>query len=146
MSEEVLKELLEELRKVASEGMPKEGHPLTSLHHKAKRMYELSTRALEIVNELINDVKVKIKARTQELTLRYGPGYVTIKTVRNRQGRKYRYIIYRVLRPKRKDIYLSNEPLPKLRRKLRELHETKEKLKAIRRMAWVYMKSTEDYA
>jgi len=143
MSEELLRELIKRIMKVLKEDVPTNEHPLRILHHRAKTVYELCSQALEIVNGLIDDVKAKVESRREELRRKYGPGYITVKTVRNRQGRRYSYIIYRT---KQKDIYVNDDQIPRLRRKLRELYQLREKLRQVRNTSWAYMKSTEPYA
>ena len=65
--------------------------------------------------------------------------------MRNKLGKPYHYVIYRVLEPERKDIYLSSKDIVKLRDELRWLQRTRKALKEVRRKAWLLSKITKDY-
>lgn len=82
-------------------------HSLTELYRKAREVYEKASKEVERVEARLSVVEDELARRTRELTRRYGPGYLTVKTVRNRQGRKYQYLVWRTLSGR--DIYLKGE-------------------------------------
>jgi len=145
MDEKLLNELLRKIKEEIEKGKNENEHPLTHLHYVARNVLKLTEEALEITEALIKDQKAKLKEMRKELRRLYGYGYITVKSVKNKVGKTYHYVVYRVLRPKRKDIYL-NKDLARIRNKLKHLNLLRKELKRLKQKAWIVMKATEDYA
>jgi len=122
-----------------------EDHPLTRTYifcAKLKaRVQELKLK----VDEELRSLEKQLSSLREELRGKYGEGYLTIKWVKGKAGKKYRYAIYRVLKPKRRDIYLPKEALTLLER-IRELKKKAKELRKAEYMINMYMKALEPYA
>ncbi len=137
-------EILEEFRKFEEE-IEKE-HPLRALHHLARRVLSKIDVALMALDREIEELEGWLDDVLWALKARHGPGYITVKSVKNRYGKRYSYVIFRTYA---KDIYLPKElgeRIIKARRSLRLLKARKRRLRKIRTTVWGWMKSTEHYA
>ena len=123
------------------------GHPLVELYCKAKETYEKASLKLEEVKSELGKVEAELAGIELELAKRYGPGYLTVKTVRNRQGKRYRYLVWRTM--ERRDIYLDKEyavRILQLRERQAELKKLYAKYSRLVKTAKLYMESTKSYA
>jgi hypothetical protein len=124
-----------------------EPHPLAEVYAEAERVYRLAQTRLAELRAQLRRVEAELEGLTGELAGEYGPGYLTVKAVRNRQGRRYRYPVWR--RPGSSDIYLTGDPraerILELRGLERGLKREIARLKRALRLAWAYMESTREY-
>jgi DNA repair exonuclease SbcCD ATPase subunit len=121
-------------------------HPLAKLYHKAREAYEAAERRLAIIEAELDRIEEELAKLQAKLTRLYGPGYLTVKSVRNRQGRRYRYPVWRTLEGR--DIYLGGEEAEEaleLRRRLRELRMQYNRYRRVLWAAKLYMKTVEEY-
>jgi len=82
-------------------------HPLAELYRRAEELYEKASRQLAVLEAEISRTEKELGRILAELIEHYGPGYLTVKSVRNKQGKKYRYPVWRT--PSGRDIYLSGD-------------------------------------
>ena len=122
-------------------------HPLVELYCKAKETYEKASLKLEEVKAELGKVEAELAGIELELAKRYGPGYLTVKTVKNKQGRRYRYPVWRTA--ERKDIYLEKKHAARvlmLKERQAELRNLYAKYSRLVKTAKLYMESTKSYA
>ena len=122
-------------------------HPLAELYRRAEELYEKASRQLAVLEAEISRTEKELGRILAELIERYGPGYLTVKSVRNKQGKKYRYPVWRTLEGK--DIYLSGDTDASKALELRDrLRELRARYKRYRKAVWAaktYMRQTEEY-
>ena len=121
-------------------------HPLAELYRKAREVYEKASKEIERVEVRLRVVEEELARLTGELIRRYGPGYVTVKTVRNRQGKRYHYPVWRT--PSGRDIYLRGEEAEEILRLREERRKLRIQYSMYRRLVWaakMYMRQAEDY-
>ena len=121
-------------------------HPLAELYRRAERAYEEASRRLVVLEARLREVEARLEGLTGELAKRYGPGRVTVKSVRNRQGKKYRYVVWRTIEGR--DIYLKTreaETIVELKAVLRELRREYSRYRRLLWAAKLYMKMTSEY-
>ena len=137
-----LREIYSRIDEYLSDKARFDEHPLTDLYLRASKVYQLASSGLEMVERELKRVKIELEAQKQQLSRRYGSGYITTKKVK-----KYIYIVYRVRKTKR-DIYLKEggQQLIQLRKRLRFLKTERERLRKIRHYARILMLSTEEYS
>lgn len=120
-------------------------HPLTKTYIYCSRL-KAKVQSLRLQVEMkLASIEKQLSSIRGGLRAKYGEGYITIKWVKGKAGKKYYYAIYRIIKPKRKDVYLSKDVL-ELILKAREL---KKKLRGLRKAEYMinmYMKALEPYA
>ena len=126
--------------------MSVEIHPIAAVYRRAEQLYEEAQERLREIERHIEEVQAKLAIYERQMAAEYGPGYFTAKTVRNRQGRRYTYLVWRLYNGK--DIYLRGrdaEEVRRLREQLRALQRERNKYKRLMRRAFFLMKASEDY-
>jgi len=116
-------------------------HPLTELYAEAEKVYREAQARLGKLRETLSRLEAELQRMEAELSRDYGPGYLTVKTVRNRAGRRYRYPVWRRLGGG--EVYLTRDPrareLLALREQIRQLRRQITRAKHVARTAWVLM-------
>ncbi|MEM4685848.1 MAG: hypothetical protein QW133_07035 [Sulfolobales archaeon] len=102
--------------------------PYKDLHDEAVRLKPKVLLKIKEVEEEIEEKKALLSDLFRELKSKYGPGYITVKSVRNSSGKRYSYVVYRT--KDGKDHYLgeSYADIIKVRSDLRTLKRILEKL------------------
>jgi hypothetical protein len=121
-------------------------HPLAELYREAERVARVAAEKLAVIEAELEDIEERLTALTRSFAMRYGIGYLTVKSVRNSQGKRYRYLVWRTMDGK--DVYLRGkeaEEVLELRMRQRELRIQYSKYKRALRAARLYMKSFEEY-
>ena len=142
-----LEAILSEMGRVVSVEIPC-SHPLSRLHWASSRLHGLALEGLMAIEPILDGYEASYKVALGRLRSSYGPGYLTVKCVRNKLGNMYRYPVYRVVFPRPRDVYLGREGLEllKLRYKIRTFRELMGYFKAFKTISWAYMMSTRHYA
>lgn len=102
---------------------------IVALREAATSVVNLSLRKLSLIEDMINEHEARLRELRRKLAERYGSGYLTVKTVKNRAGKHYSYIVYRT--KDGKEIYVKDElgkETLEVRNKLRELREKRNHL------------------
>ena len=86
-------------------------HPLAELYSEAERVYREAEARLGELRGRLRRVQSELEELERSLARQYGPGYLTVKSVRNRSGRRYRYPVWRLLGGG--DVYLTGDPRAK---------------------------------
>ncbi len=122
-------------------------HPLAEIYAEAERVHTHAQEHLRSLRAELRSLEAELEALERELAKDYGAGYLTLKTVRNRSGRKYRYPVWRTTDSS--EIYLTRDPRAKrileLREKVRRLRRLITEVKQASRLAWAYMKASNEY-
>jgi hypothetical protein len=121
-------------------------HPLAEFYREAERVDRVAEEKLAMIEAELEDIEERLTALTRSLAMRYGIGYLTVKSVRNKQGKRYRYLVWRTMDGK--DVYLRGgeaEKILELRIRQRELRIQYNKYKRALRAAKLYMKNFEEY-
>lgn len=121
-----------------------EEHPYAKAHRDAKEAYIFLSQKLIEIEKKIEELEKEYRSLRRELEEKYGPGCVTVKTVKNNKGKKYMYPVYRTYN--RKDIYLKDYRIIVLREKLRRLKKLKKSVREGRNWARLVMEATKPYA
>ncbi len=117
-------------------------HPITSLYHYTRRVYGLTNEIIGILDRLIEHYSSLWESKRLELAREYGPGYITVKSVSKKSGKRYYYVVYR---SGKRDIYLSKD-IVEIRRELRRLRAMRDRYRIVMRKAYWMMKASEEYA
>jgi len=124
-----------------------EPHPLAQVYCIALRTYIEASEKLEDARHRLAQVERELNALEESLAGEYGLGYLTVKTVRNRAGKRYRYPVWRRLEGG--EVYLTRDPrareLLALREQARRLRRQITRAKHAARTAWVLMQTTREY-
>ena len=121
-------------------------HPLAELYRKAREVYERASKEIERVEARLREVEARLARHTAELARRYGVGYLTVKTVRNRQGRKYRYPVWRTIEGR--DVYIKGREAEEILRLREEQRRLRIQYNRYRRALWaakLYMQQLKEY-
>lgn len=122
-------------------------HPLAELYAEAEKVYREAQARLGNLRKTLSRLEVELQRMEAELSRDYGPGYLTVKTVRNGSGRRYRYPVWRRLGGG--EVYLTRDPrareLLALREQARRLRRQITRAKHAARTAWAYMQATREY-
>jgi len=122
-----------------------EVHPLTQAYIECSRL-KAKVQELRVQYEMeLASIEKQLSSIRRSLRAKYGEGYITVKWVKGKAGKKYHYAIYRIVKPERKDVYLPREVL-ELVMKARDL---KKKVRNARKAEWrisLFMKALDDYA
>jgi len=120
-------------------------HPLTKLYiHCSRLRSRVQSEKVQAEMDLAR-VERELDVLKRKLAKEYGVGYITIKWVKGKSGRKYHYAIYRVVVPKRKDVYLGKDVL-ELVLKARGLRKRLRGLRKAEYMLGLHLKALEHYA
>ena len=129
----------------AREGL--EPHPLAKIYAAAEETYRAVEAELAVARRELEVVEERLSRLQVELARLYGPGYLTVKTVGNRRGKRYRYPVWRGM--DRRDRYLKGDPraheILGLKERQRLLRARINKLKRIARYAYAHMQATREY-
>jgi hypothetical protein len=122
-------------------------HPLARLYRRALGLLGEAEAKLAEVGAELGRVEAELEELKAELAGRYGPGYLTVKSVRNRQGKRYRYPVWRT--HEGKDVYLRGEEgrrYLELREKLRSLRREYSRYRKMLLTAKTYVRAAREYA
>ena len=93
-----------------------------------KRVEESVYYVFEALRQAIVDVDTRINEIEQELAKQYGPGRLTIKSVRSKSGRRWWYVVYRLRSRPTRDYYVRDKEVMSLLDARRELVRLRAKL------------------
>lgn len=119
---------------------------MAELYREAERAYLEASRRLEAVEAELTRLEEELAKRTRELIKRYGPGYLTVKSVRNKQGKRYRYPVWRT--PSGKDIYLEAQEAEEILMLREERRRLRIQYNKYRKLVWaakLYMQDFKEY-